>query len=82
MISFLLRFRHKRRKLLAGGGGAGAMPLRDGPHAGITGSNADMVRRRLQQIGAGGEGSLIQRSWTEIVRMVMDTVKMAGSGLV
>jgi hypothetical protein len=35
------------------------------------------VRKRLRD-GAGGVGNI----WTELVRAVVDTVKMAGSGLV
>lgn len=83
MISFLLRLRHRRRKLLAGGGavlssnGDVMTPLRNGSN----GTNVDLVRKKLQQIGAA-DASLIWRLWTEIVKMVMDTVKMAGSGLV
>lgn len=84
VISFILRFRHKRRKLLAGGGGAsangGVTPLINGPNGALA-SNADLVRKRLQHIGAGGDG-LVQQLWAEVVRMVADTVKMAGSGLV
>jgi hypothetical protein len=83
VISFLLRLRHRRRKLLAGGGavlssnGDVMTPLRNGSN----GTNVDLVRKKLQQIGAA-DASLIWRLWKEIVKMVMDTVKMAGSGLV
>ncbi|KAF8631371.1 hypothetical protein AX15_002427 [Amanita polypyramis BW_CC] len=89
VISFLLRFRHKRRKVLAGGSGGAALtnpasggvatPLRNGRN-GIT--NAELVRRRLQQIGTGGDASIMWKLLAEIMRVVMDTVKMAGSGLV
>ena len=85
VISFLLRFRHRRRKLLAGGGaaapsnGSGVMtPLRNGSSAG---TNVELVKKKLRQIGAA-DASLAWKLWIEIVKMVMDTVKMAGSGLV
>lgn len=41
-------------------------------------TNAEMVRRRL----GGVEAGLLGRVWVEVVRVVTDTVKMAGSGLV
>lgn len=85
MISFLLRLRHRRRKLLAGGGaavpsnGSGVMtPLRNGSSAG---TNVELVKKKLRQIGAA-DASLVWKLWIEVVKMVMDTVKMAGSGLV
>ncbi|KAK2465801.1 hypothetical protein APHAL10511_002345 [Amanita phalloides] len=65
MISFILRFRHKRRRAIVSGGA----------------SNAELVRKRLRQISAGDELTL-RKLWGEIVRIVMDTAKMAGSGLV
>lgn len=45
-------------------------------------THADIVRKRLQVAGSGVEGTLFGRVWGEIVRIVGDTVKMAGSGLV
>ncbi|KAF8627059.1 hypothetical protein AX17_006399 [Amanita inopinata Kibby_2008] len=87
VISFILRIRHKRRKLLAGGGasashirsiGGSVTPLKNNVngHA-LTNSNADLVRRRL-----GGDATFVGKIWSEMLRMVTDTVKMAGSGLV
>lgn len=45
-------------------------------------SHADLVRKRLQVAGGGVEGSFVGRAWGEVVRVVLDTIKMAGSGLV
>lgn len=45
-------------------------------------THADLVRRRLQAAGSGVKVTLPARVWSEIVRVVGDTVKMAGSGLV
>lgn len=42
--------------------------------------NADFVRRRL--LGSSDESGIAQRAWNQVVRVVTDTVKMAGSGLV
>ena len=82
VISFLLRLRHRRRKLLAGGGAAvasnGSGTLRNGSSAD---TNVELVKKKLRQIGAA-DTSLAWKLWIEIVKMVMDTVKMAGSGLV
>jgi hypothetical protein len=66
LISLILRARHRRRKALTGGGSVGS-------------SNAEVVRRRLQ---SGVEGGLLRHAWSEVARVVSDTVKMAGSGLV
>jgi hypothetical protein len=41
-------------------------------------NNVEVVRRRLQ----GAEAGLLRRAWGEVVRVVLDTAKMAGSGLV
>lgn len=41
-------------------------------------TNAELVRRRL----GGVEAGLLRRVWGEVSRAVIDTVKMAGSGLV
>jgi hypothetical protein len=45
--------------------------------SGVT-SNVEVVRRRLQ----GSDTRLLGRAWGEVMRVVSDTVKMAGSGLV
>ena len=72
LISFLLRMR--RRKRLLNLSGAAQMTA--------AATHADIVRKRLQVAGSGVEGTLFGRVWGEIVRIVGDTVKMAGSGLV
>jgi hypothetical protein len=41
-------------------------------------NNAEVVRRRLQ----GADVGLLRRAWGEVVRVMLDTAKMAGSGLV
>ena len=51
-------------------------------NATATASHADLVRKRLQTAGSGVKGTLFGRMWGEVVRVVGDTVKMAGSGLV
>ncbi|KAG5647337.1 hypothetical protein DXG03_000405 [Asterophora parasitica] len=42
-------------------------------------NNAELVRRRLQNVAEVG---ILGRAWGEALRVVTDTVKMAGSGLV
>ncbi|KAF9563214.1 hypothetical protein CPC08DRAFT_706140 [Agrocybe pediades] len=80
LISFVLRMRRRKRLLQLGlEGGATAASIAAAVSAN---SNADLVRRRLQAASGGMEGSLVQRAWGEIVRVVGDTVRMAGSGLV
>jgi hypothetical protein len=52
-------------------------------HATATATHADLVRKKLQTAGSGViKGTLFGRVWGEVVRVVGDTVKMAGSGLV
>ncbi|KAF8805431.1 hypothetical protein BYT27DRAFT_7169561 [Phlegmacium glaucopus] len=70
LLSFILRMRRRKRQLSLDGVAATAA------------SHADLVRKRLQAAGGRVEGSLLARAWGEIVRVVGDTVKMAGSGLV
>ena len=72
LISFLLRMRRKKRLLNLSG--AAQMTA--------TATHADLVRKRLQTAGSGVKGTLLGRAWGEVVRVVGDTVKMAGSGLV
>jgi len=48
---------------------------------------ADLVRRRLQAVNVnanamGALGKVLMSAWWEIMRVVLDTVKMGGSGLV
>ncbi|PPQ95200.1 hypothetical protein CVT26_014891 [Gymnopilus dilepis] len=78
LISFLLRMRRRRRMLMD------AATLSGGTAAtvAVASSNADLVRRRLQAAHGGVEAGFLRRAWSELVRAVGDTVKMAGSGLV
>ncbi|KAF9466623.1 hypothetical protein BDZ94DRAFT_1251378 [Collybia nuda] len=66
-VSLVLRARHKRRKAIVSGNPGSYMQ-----------NNAALARRRLQINEAG----LLGRVWSDIVRVVLDTVRMAGSGLV
>ncbi|RDB25925.1 hypothetical protein Hypma_006757 [Hypsizygus marmoreus] len=66
VISLMVRARHRRQKALSLPGG--------------NASSAELARRQLQ---AGvGDAGLFGRAWGEMVRVVSDTVRMAGSGLV
>lgn len=47
-----------------------------------TATHADLVRKRLQTAGSGVKGTLFGRVWGDMVRVVGDTVRMAGGGLV
>ena len=76
LISFVLRMR-RRKKLLDLSGAAQITA-----NVAATASHADVVRRRLQTAGSGVKGTLFGRVLGEIVRVIGDTVKMAGSGLV
>ncbi|KAF5327048.1 hypothetical protein D9619_005005 [Psilocybe cf. subviscida] len=82
LVSFVLRIRRRRRlQQLAIGIGAGAAAAPAASAAMVqAATNAERVRRRLQV--AGAESGLVQRAWGEVVRVVGDTVRMAGSGLV
>lgn len=66
--------RHRRRKALLQGA---TTPLLS---AGAS-TNVDLVRKRLQAAGSSDSG-LISRIWKDAVRVVSDTVTMAGKGLV
>jgi len=66
LLSWALRIRHRRRKVAA---------------AVMTPSNVDLVRRRLQ-VASASDANIVTRLWRESLRAVVDTVKMAGSGLV
>ena len=76
LISFVLRIR-RRKKLLSLGGAAQITA-----NVAATATHADLVRKRLQTAGSGVKGTFFGRMWGEAVRVVGDTVKMAGSGLV
>ncbi|KAF9004038.1 hypothetical protein BDQ17DRAFT_1325906 [Cyathus striatus] len=69
LVSFVLRLRRRRRLL--------SSPRSIASSA--AGSNVELVRRRLQ---VSSETGIVGRIWGEAVRAVVDTVKMAGSGLV
>ncbi|EJF64776.1 hypothetical protein DICSQDRAFT_152986 [Dichomitus squalens LYAD-421 SS1] len=69
LVSFVLRLRRRRA-------GAGA-PASAGSGSGST---VDAVRRRLR--GVDGQGNVVGRLWEEVARAVLDTVRMAGRGLV
>ncbi|SJL09847.1 uncharacterized protein ARMOST_13228 [Armillaria ostoyae] len=58
--------RLRRRRRLAAGGAV---------------NTADMVRKRLQVVN-GREAGVLRTAWSEIVRVLMDTIRMGGSGLV
>ncbi|KAI0331855.1 hypothetical protein GY45DRAFT_1321653 [Cubamyces sp. BRFM 1775] len=71
IVSFVLRLR-RRPAVQSGGTGGGAV---------------DAVRRRLRGTGADGSGGVggvafVGKVWEELARAVLDTVKMAGRGLV
>ncbi|PPR03900.1 hypothetical protein CVT24_008092 [Panaeolus cyanescens] len=79
LVSFVLKVRRRRAMALGSAGMAGAGA---GVAAVATSSNAEIVRRRLQSANTAVEVGLLSRAWSEIVRAITDTVKMAGSGLV
>jgi hypothetical protein len=75
LISFLLRMRRRKRLLNLSG-------VAQVTATAAATTHADVVRKRLQVGGSGVKGTLFGRMWGEIVRVIGDTVKMAGSGLV
>jgi len=86
LISFVLRVRKRKRLRDIGASAAAAASLGSvlGPASApmASASNAELVRRRLQVTGGGAESGLFGRAWGEVARVVGDTVRMAGSGLV
>lgn len=74
ILSLLLRMLRRRQRLpVSSSFGAGG--------------GADLVRQRLQAVNAnanamGALGKLLASAWFDIIRIVLDTVKMGGSGLV
>lgn len=44
-------------------------------------NTAELVRKRLQAVN-GRESGILGTIWAEVVRVVGDTIKMGGSGLV
>lgn len=73
-----MRLRRRRRLAVLGPLAAGPGHLAIG--AATTISNAELVRRRLHV--ADGEHGFVRKVWNEMVRVIGDTVKMAGGGLV
>ena len=71
VLSFLVRSR-RRRLRAAAALGAG------------TSNTAELVRRRLQATEGfiGGRANVLAALWAEVVRVVGDTIRMGGSGLV
>ena len=83
-MTFILRMRRRRRQATLGPLASAAGPLPVGVAAGSASaavSNAELVRRRLHG-PAAAESGIVGKAWNEIVRVVGDTVRMAGSGLV
>ena len=76
LISFVLRMRRRKKSFNLNGAAQIAANVT------ATATHAYLVRKRLQTAGGGVKGSLFGRVWGEVVRVVGDTVKMAGSGLV
>ncbi|KIM39902.1 hypothetical protein M413DRAFT_446822 [Hebeloma cylindrosporum] len=76
LLSIVLRMRRKKRLLGLGGATMAAAG------AATSSSNAELVRRRLQTAGGGVEVGFLNKAWAEVIRVVGDTVRMAGSGLV
>ncbi|KAI0707131.1 hypothetical protein C8Q76DRAFT_800489 [Earliella scabrosa] len=71
VVSFVLRLR--RRTARVDGGGAIA-------HGSVGSRTVDAVRKRLR--GVDGQRSVVGQMWEEVARAVLDTVRMAGRGLV
>ena len=76
LISFVLRMRRRKKLFNLNETAQIAASVT------ATATHADLVRKRLQNAGGGVKGTLFGRMWGEVVRVVGDTVKMAGSGLV
>lgn len=75
VVSFVFRLRRRRARSNGPGGGA----ITNGSMS--TGSRAvDAVRKRLK--GVDGQSSVVGKLWQEVARAVLDTVSMAGRGLV
>ncbi|TFK20718.1 hypothetical protein FA15DRAFT_599241 [Coprinopsis marcescibilis] len=69
LVSWVFRIRSRRRKIATT------------PYLSNSPSNVDLVRRRLHAAGSN-DANIITRLWRETLSAVVDTVKMAGSGLV
>ncbi|KAH7876375.1 uncharacterized protein C8R40DRAFT_131073 [Lentinula edodes] len=75
VFSLLVRMFRRRARI----------PISSGPSAGT--ANVDLVRHRLQTVNNRSSvvialGKILVKAWWEIIRVVVDTVKMGGSGLV
>ncbi|RPD68443.1 hypothetical protein L226DRAFT_563909 [Lentinus tigrinus ALCF2SS1-7] len=75
VVSFVLRVRRRR---VTAAGAKGALSGNADAGAGAV----DAVRRRLRGVSTEGQGSAVGRLWEEVARAVVDTVRMAGRGLV
>jgi hypothetical protein len=58
------------------GGGAATPQVGNGKT-----TTVDLVRQRLLNLGSGNNG-ILRAAWTEIIRVIGDTIRMGGSGLV
>ncbi|KAJ3923697.1 hypothetical protein F5877DRAFT_74036 [Lentinula edodes] len=75
VFSLLVRMLRRRARI----------PISSGPSAGT--ASVDLVRHRLQTVNNHSSvvislGKILAKAWWEIIRVVVDTVKMGGSGLV
>ena len=68
IVSFV--FRQRRKRARAAGGAI----------TGGSSSTVDAVRRRLR--GVDRQGNVVVKLWEEVARVILDTVRMAGRGLV
>ncbi|KAJ3875061.1 hypothetical protein F5051DRAFT_415101 [Lentinula edodes] len=75
VLSLLVRMLRRRARIL----------MSSGPSAGT--ASVDLVRHRLQTVNNRSSvviysGRILAKAWWEIIRVVADTVRMGGSGLV
>lgn len=75
IFSLLMRMLRRRARI----------PISSGLSAGT--ASVDLVRHRLQTVSNRSSvvialGKILAKAWWEIIRVVIDTVKMGGSGLV
>jgi len=78
LLSLVFKLRARRRRLsTAAAGSVTPLATRSSSGSGIKNA-ADEARRRLQQ----NNGSALRAVWREVSRMVGDTVRMSGRGLV
>jgi hypothetical protein len=72
IFSFVMQVRRRRVQ----GSGAATLQAGNGQTATV-----DLVRQRLLNPGSGNNG-ILRAAWTEIIRVIGDTIRMGGSGLV